>query len=181
MTLPFGEIIGIDFNGIVAYSCNNSPKKDNLSFIQNNIYSGIKWQCIEYVRRWLIINYNTTFEEIDMAYMMFSQSKIKFINILSGYESQYIKNYNGRSYNRLPTIGSIIVWDKNNNYKTGHVAIVSKVTHDYIYIAEQNWDDTLWNRPFSRKIKINYLSNYSVFLNDYNQFGLTILGWIIII
>jgi glutathionylspermidine amidase/synthetase len=181
MEASFGEIIGSDFIGIKAYSCNNCLNENTLSFIQNDIYCGVKWQCIEYIRRWLIINFNISFDKIDTAYMMFYSSKLKFFNILSCYELSYIKNYNGQSFNRLPQIGSIIIWDKTNECKTGHSAIVSKVTHDYIYISEQNFDNIVWNHPYSRKIKIEYLQNHSIYLDDTNILKLFLLGWLIII
>ena len=179
MELEFGEIIGIDFYDVVSYSCNNYCKnKGDRSFIFDNVYCGVKWQCVEFVRRWLLIVFNISFEEIDMAYMIFKKSKIKFKNILTNQILQYSKNHNSQSHNKLPKIGTIIVWDRTDNYETGHVAIVSKVTHDYIYISEQNWDNILWNNQYSRKIRINYLPNNSIFLNDVNEFGLSILGWI---
>jgi glutathionylspermidine amidase/synthetase len=180
MEQTFGQIIGIDNYGIIAYSSKHNENYNNqkFSFIFNNIYCGIKWQCIEYVRRWLIINCNVTFEQIDMAYMMFSTEKLKFIHITHKHTIPYKLIYNNQTNNVLPHIGSIIIWDKNNNYKTGHVAIVSKITNKYIYIGEQNWDDILWNKPFSRKIKIQYLNLSTININDYNPFQLNILGWI---
>jgi hypothetical protein len=56
MEASFGEIIRSDFIGIKAYSCNNCSNENTVSFIQNDIYCGVKWQCMEYIRRWLIIN-----------------------------------------------------------------------------------------------------------------------------
>jgi glutathionylspermidine amidase/synthetase len=179
MEQPFGQIIGIDNYGVIAYSSKHSEKnKHTISVIFNNIYCGIKWQCVEYIRRWLIINYNITFEQIDMAYMMFTTHQLKFIHIIHKNTIPYKLIYNNQTNNVLPNIGSIIIWDKNNNYKTGHVAIVSNITNKYIYISEQNWDDLLWNKPYSRKIKIQYLNSSIINLNDYNPFQLYILGWI---
>ena len=176
---PFGEIIGIDYYGINAYSCNISTNNNPcMSFIHKTIFCGIKWQCVEYVRRWLILVHNITFQQLEMAYMMFTEPYITFIHIITEQRIPYIKYKNGIVGNLLPKPGSIIVWDKTLGYKTGHVAIVSKITSKYIYIGEQNWDDLMWKKPYSRRIPIEYTSCNSVYLNDNNEFNLPILGWL---
>jgi glutathionylspermidine amidase/synthetase len=113
-----------------------------------------------------------------MAYMMFTEPYVTFTNIITEQRIPYIKYNNGIVGNLLPKPGSIIVWDKTSGYKTGHVAIVSKITNKYIYIGEQNWDDYVWNNPYSRRIPIGYTSCNSVYLNDNNEFNLPILGWL---
>lgn len=37
----------------------------------------------------------------------------------------------------------------------GHVAIVTGIDEDFVYIGEQNWDDWMWeNKWYSRKFKL---------------------------
>lgn len=176
---PFGELIGIDYYGIKAYSCNMIKKQNPcMSFVYKTLFCGIKWQCVEYVRRWLILTHNITFQQLEMAYMMFTEPYVTFINIITEQRIPYIKYNNGVVGNLLPKPGSIIIWDKTHGYKTGHVAIVSKITNKYIYIGEQNWDDYVWNKPYSRRIPIEYTSCNSIYLNDQNEYNLPILGWI---
>ena len=82
--MNFGELLGYDNTYVFAYSCYN-VKQDNDNYV--NIdgiqhYTGIKWQCVEYVRRWLILNYNISFQSIKNAYELYTKS-IVFYNILN--------------------------------------------------------------------------------------------------
>jgi glutathionylspermidine amidase/synthetase len=185
--IPFGQPIGIDSNNIIAYSSDektNSHKKKysylkikTLDHIIKKIFCGIKFQCVEYARRWLILVKNITFEQIDMAYMLFTSEIICFRNIWTKQYIPYTKCPNGSSIS--PKSGSILLWDQAENYLTGHVAIILNIDEDYIYIGEQNWKDIKWSNNYSRKISIKKISN-QIWLDDSdtNSFNLKILGWI---
>jgi hypothetical protein len=54
----------------------------------------------------------------------------------------------------------------------------SKLDKNYIYIAEQNWDNKKWNNTYSRKIPYSLGVLNSVLLIDKNIFNVSILGWI---
>ena len=180
MSVSFGEQIGIDYYGVKAYSCNKCDNlhKNHPSFICKMVFCGIKWQCVEYVRRWLILVHNITFQQLEMAYMLFTEPYSTFTHLISEQHVPYMKYNNGMTGNTLPKPGSIIVWNKSSTYKTGHVAIVSKITPKYVYISEQNWNDCMWNKPYSRRISIEYTLCNSIFLNDRNEYNLPILGWL---
>jgi glutathionylspermidine amidase/synthetase len=179
--VPFGEMLGKDIFGIAAFSCHtNDPNKirNDKSFIFRNVFTGIKWECVEYIRRWLIIKHSITFQELDTAFNIFDLPYIKFSNLISGEILSYIKYYNGSIGNLLPKIGSIIIWDKFGEHPYGHCAIVVKLDKNYIYIAEQNWDNKKWNNTYSRKIPYSLGVLNSVLLIDKNIFNVSILGWI---
>ena len=174
----FGIPIGIDYYNVIAFSNNVKSKDIEKSYVRinsNNIFCGYKYQCVEYVRRWLILNYGITFQEVDFAYKLYTLDNIKFTNIWNKNNISYKKYPNGSTF--IPTIGSIIVWDENKNYTTGHVAIVTKTDNDYVYIAEQNWDNMNWKNQYSRKLHINKINN-NIILKDNNQYNLMILGWL---
>ena len=59
----FGDKIG-SFNGVDAYS-NQLGKTNSLdSNYYNGIYTGQKWQCVEFARRYLIIKEGITFTQL---------------------------------------------------------------------------------------------------------------------
>ena len=62
--MNFGEIIGITDQGVIAFSNENSNHQANY---YQGIYTGLKYECVEFVRRWLIIVYNITFDSVDHA------------------------------------------------------------------------------------------------------------------
>ena len=178
---PFGDVIGKDTYGITAYSCyTNDPKKIRYdkSYIFKNVFAGIKWECVEFIRRWLIIRYSITFQELDTAYKIFDLPYMKFSNLITGENISYIKYYNGSIGNLLPKVGTIIIWDKFGEHIYGHCAIVIKVDENYIYISEQNWDNKQWNKAYSRKIPYRLGLLNSVSIIDNNPYNVPLLGWI---
>ena len=142
----YGDIIGT-FNGVQSYS--NSNNKMSVANYYNNIYTGIKWECVEYVRRYLIINHNITFSSVDSAFQI---AEVQFMT-LNG--EIIIPNLN----NNL-TIGSIIIFPKDYEIDSpdGHVAIISSILPSGITIAEQNYNDNI----FPRFISYNDLKNVTI-------------------
>ena len=65
--VPYGEVLGVTRDGTTSYS---NCQADCVVFDPNQeqgTYSGIKWQCVEYARRWLIRNRGITFGDVDVA------------------------------------------------------------------------------------------------------------------
>ena len=142
----YGDIIG-SFNGVQAYS--NIDNKIDTPNYYNNIYTGLKWQCVEYVRRYLIINHNITFSNVDSA----SQIADAQFMTLDG------KIIIPKKNNNL-VIGSIIIFPKDYEIDSpdGHVAIISSILTSGITIAEQNYNDNI----FPRFISYNDLKNFKI-------------------
>jgi glutathionylspermidine amidase/synthetase len=142
----YGDIIGT-FNGVQSYS--NSNNKSSVANYYNNIYTGIKWECVEYVRRYLIINHNITFSNVDSSY------QIPEANFMTLHGENIIPKKN----NSL-VIGSIIIFPKDYEVDSpdGHVAIISSILQSGITIAEQNYNDNI----FPRFISYNDLKNVKI-------------------
>ena len=142
----YGDIIGT-FNGVQAYS--NSNNKIDTPNYYNNIYTGLKWQCVEYVRRYLIINHNITFDNVNSA------SEIADAQFMTLHGKIIIPKKN----NNL-VIGSIIIFPKDYEIDSpdGHVAIISSVLQSGITIVEQNYNDNI----FPRFISYNDLKNVKI-------------------
>jgi hypothetical protein len=130
----------------------------------NNTFTGLKWECVEYVRRYLILNKGITFNEIDNAYQIFNLDY--FIDIYTNKKIKIYKHYNGS--NIIPNIGSLLIWDKYlDKNRTGHIAIITHVSDKYIELVEQNWKNSK-----NRRIKVDIINN-GYYIKDGN-----IIGWI---
>ncbi len=189
--LEFGKFQGSDFNNIIAYSCNDKAIYHNTTSDKTNpeiysyiikddkkIYCGIKWQCVEYVRRWLILMYDISFDQIDMAYMLYTNAS--FFDIK---KSKYVKYRRHSNLSKSsPKVGSIVLWDKSDKSHTGHVAIISATDDNYAYISEQNWDYKRWSNNYSRRLGIRkqYKNDqiYYSLIEDSNPYNSIILGWL---
>jgi len=173
--LPFGSELGT-IDNVPAYSSyynKNYPKPS--SYFHNNYvngtFSGFKWQCVEYARRYLIINNSITFKQIDNAYQIFDLNN--FFSITDNRIVPIKKCLNGS--NIAPKKGSLLIWKpKKNDNITGHVAIITKVNLNDIEIAEQNICNKKWSNNYSRTFKFKYNNGYHI-MDDH------IIGWINII
>jgi len=142
----FGEKIGT-FNGVDAYSNQRDQTNSLDSNYYNGIYTGQKWQCVEFARRYLIINEGITFSDIDSAFEI-PKAQFKTLNGVLVKMSNDLKQ------------GSLIVWPKGyeKGSPDGHVAVVSFITPFGVTVVEQNYIDS-W---FHRFIKMSDLKNVTI-------------------
>ncbi|ORY36750.1 hypothetical protein BCR33DRAFT_721959 [Rhizoclosmatium globosum] len=150
---PFGTLLGTTLNGVQVFSCNSTATSPIEPNYVNGIYTGEKWQCVELARRYLIITQNITFDSIEMAYDIFDLPNFQGID---GSSVLISKHKNTLSTTR-PVVGSLLIWASQGFYvPTGHVAVITHVTDDFVEIAEQNVQDTVWlpNQHFSRRLSL---------------------------
>ena len=126
------DLVGV-WNGVSIYSNNDydySTNNSNSNYY-NGIYTGIKWQCVEFARRYLIVTHGITFSDVTSAFQI---PDAKFTT-LDGKQNIEVRND--------LQVGSLIVWPKNymTNSVDGHVAVVSSITPNGITVVEQNYDN----------------------------------------
>lgn len=117
------------YKGITVYS---NKDQDDTIHEEDGIYYGLKWQCVELARRYLIQKHRITFPSIQNAFDLFSLSSFQSLEGKS-VPIQCIPN--GSSI--LPNIGSLLIWDKTYHV-TGHVAIITHIYPHSIQLIEQN-------------------------------------------
>lgn len=161
--LPFGSIYGY-VNSVAVYAGRSDfgsggdaiyPGYPSVAGRVKN-YTGLKWQCVEFVRRFYWINYG------------------KFIGNNSNAKDFYSNapNWGMRAYPNGgtvgPRVGDIIVFGPSATNPNGHVAIPVKVTSKYILLVQQNvYGDVHINYYLVRNG--NTLSS---------AFGSNVIGWI---
>lgn len=165
---PYGKVLGEDKSKVVAYSNCNAGCVVFEPNRQEGTYTGIKWQCVEYARRWLLSNQGVVFGDVDIAADIWKLSEVSRV---PGDTKQAFHSYvNGSS--SAPQVGDLLIY--NSDYlKTGHVAVVTKVDSEQgkIYVAEQNFLNQAWPADYARSIKL---------LKDGEQYWLHdpyLIGW----
>ena len=185
MDLDFGKELGT-VNGITAYSSHfddNSNSIEPVSYLKGNyvstlhvpadyniggIFTGLKWQCVEFARRYLILKHNIVFDNVDNAYQIFNLPN--FYSLDFKIIVPIIKCKNGS--NIRPIKGSVLIWSNGyENNTTGHVAIITNVNGDSVEIGEQNWRNKKWVNNYSRKLDLKYNNGFYI-IDD------LVLGWI---
>ena len=130
------------YNGVISYCNTKELDKNSIPNFIESIYTGEKWQCIEFVRRFCILYYGITFENIKNVYELPS---LDYFYCLKGHPIPIFH----LSYKiHLPSINDIVVFRDGVH---GHVGIVSHYDHKkkIIYIVDQNESyGHYWKTPY---------------------------------
>jgi hypothetical protein len=188
--VPYGKEIGVS-NNVKAYSncnsgCINRPgfefKKESTGLIKD-IWIGLPWQCVEYVRRWVLQNQNIEFDDVDFAYEIWNRKKA--LNLKSGKYYKYVDFENGNE--SFPKEGDLLIYDKTELFPYGHVAVITKsnISDKFIEVAEENYQNKIWEdvNSYSRKIKLLlkdnkfYVTDISYINNKKYSSDSKIIGW----
>jgi hypothetical protein len=130
-----------EYNGIFSYLNRDSDDKDEIKHYINNIFTGIKWQCVEFVRRYFILKHNLTFRNVKNVYDMMSINVFYDINNQRPKNIIFIREMNDEN----PRKDDIIYIKRSVDDSTGHVGLVSHYDEymDSVYIVDQN-GGTYW-------------------------------------
>lgn len=137
-------------------------------------YMGYKWQCVEFARRFLYLNYGTVFTDVRMAYEIFSLRYLRQVvndNILP---LQAFPN----GCERPPVAGSLLIWQQGGEFEhTGHVAIITQVLDNKIRVVEQNviHHPLPAGQQWTRELPLTYLDGKYAIQDTFDD--TEILGW----
>jgi len=149
----YGEVLGMGLGKVPAYSnCNAKCVVFSPNFFpdkKSGTYTGIKWQCVEYARRWLLINKGVVYGDVDIAADIWGldfvtrvkdKSKFKLLSFTNGDTTP-------------PKVGDLLIYAKAY-LKTGHVAVISNINEktQQIDVLEQNFNNTKWQGDHARSI-----------------------------
>ena len=152
---PFGDVLGRSPGSVVAFSnCRSECVGPEANKIDGT-FTGLKWQCVEYARRWLLINRGAVFGDVDIAADIWTE-----IDSLTRVADQavvpLVARLNGSE--QPPQVGDLLIYAKAF-YGTGHVAVVLSVdpTRKLIKVGEQNYANQPWTGTHARQIE--YIEN----------------------
>ncbi len=130
--------------------------------LADDTYTGISWQCVEYARRWWLLNLGIVFGSVDTADAMWTQVKTAQ-HLASRGERVVERHENGGSVAPMP--GDLIVYEavpQSQDLKFGHVAVVVGIDakHSFVEIAEQNFSNAVWENSerYSRRLRLRTMS-----------------------
>lgn len=139
---PFGNLLGYAPGGVAIYSsdyetADSQDYPDDSAFrnFLGHEYIGYKWQCVEFARRFLYLNYGVVFTDVRMAYEIFS---LRFLRQVVNDAILPLQAFANGS-KRQPVAGALLIWQEGGEFKnTGHVAIITEVFDNKVRIVEQN-------------------------------------------
>lgn len=135
---------------------------------------GVKWQCVELVRRYLASRQLVWLVSIPTAEDIWT-IRTPIIRLLDGQPAKIEKIANGTG-REPPQQGDVVVWSRVGEVPFGHVAVVTAVCDGKVHIAEQNQGFEKWpaDTPFSRDVIMRTAADGKIELVDQDQ----ILGWL---
>ncbi|MHA0277771.1 bifunctional glutathionylspermidine amidase/synthase [Enterobacter ludwigii] len=180
---PFGTLLGYAPGGVAIYSSNYGsldPRRypedaDFRSYIGNE-YMGHKWQCVEFARRFLFLNYGCVFTDVGMAWEIFS---LRFLRQVVNDNILPLQAFANGS-KRAPQAGALLIWQKGGEFhETGHVAVIAQLLDDKVRIAEQNviHSPLPLGQQWTRELRMTVENGTYTLHDTFND--TEILGWMI--
>ena len=178
-----GDIMGINSNTTAHINCSHCLEKSSPAITQwegiaykedtglkEDHYTGYKFQCVEYARRWLINNMKCTFGDINHAAHIFE--KISHVNDLINESKKLFQGFKNSNEN-FPKYGDLIIFPKFYGQPWGHVGVITGVNPDkgYYEISEQN-NENYWEDPTSyarRLVMLYYEKQYTLTEIPWNE------------
>lgn len=169
-SLAFNEILGFASFNVPAYSNGNDTFISNENHFIDGVFMGMKWQCVEFARRWTFIRKGSIFESVDGAEDIWT--KIKSIERLSDKKQIPVKHHPNGSPSP-PTNESYLIYSRQKDMPFGHIAVIVDVQQDRLRLAEQNYLFHRWQFNYSREI-VWKRQDGRYFVDDEYR----IIGWI---
>ncbi|WP_265524058.1 bifunctional glutathionylspermidine amidase/synthase [Providencia rustigianii] len=180
---PFGTLLGYAPGGVAIYSSDYSSiedidKHDDISFRSyiGNEYMGYKWQCVEFARRFLYLNYGVVFTDVGMAYEIFS---LRFLRHVVDDDILPLRAFKNGSQVK-PVAGSLLIWAEGGEFqKTGHVAVITHVFDDKVRVVEQNvlHHKLPVGQQWTRELPLQFDNGIYTVIDTFTD--TTILGWMV--
>ena len=167
---PYGDVLGRSPRGVTAYS---NCASGCVVFQPNHhegTYTGIKWQCVEYARRWLLANKGVVYGDVDYAIDIWD--KIDHYRHVATDRKIPVSNFPNGS-GMPPQVGDLLIYAKVMFGGTGHVAVVTDVDLERgtIRVGEQNFTNQTWSGQHARQLDVIKKGNSYWILDSY------LVGW----
>lgn len=166
----FGVRLGA-YKGVEGYSNRKSGWGAGPNHV-NGHYTGYKYQCVEYARRWMILSKHLTFESIDCAFEIWDLDRVYHVETQD--YSPLIGIANGSKV--LPVADTLLIYRRGPGTPWGHVAVITDVNAErgWVRIAEQNEKDAHWPGDYARQLRLE-VRNGEYWIRDKYD----IIGWMI--
>lgn len=153
---PFGARLGTTPMGLIAYSNCQPDCMLPVPHRWDGTFTGIRWQCVELARRWLVARRGLTFDSVDLAIDIWTEIDV-YTDVETGVGHPVESILNGAD--DPPTVGNLLIYAQVLE-GTGHVAVVTNVTlpkgesPGSVEVAEQNYANTRWPDDHARRIPL---------------------------
>ncbi|CAF1216469.1 unnamed protein product [Adineta ricciae] len=147
----FNDTLGVASTNVPVYS---NGDKDFFSVERHyfhGVFIGYKWQCVEFVRRWLLLRKGCILPNENCAARIWKDVKA-VERVTDGCQFSLECHSNGSP--REPQIDSLLVYPRCDALPFGHIAVISEVGPGYVRIVEQNYESNSWSENHTRQLRL---------------------------
>jgi trypanothione synthetase/amidase len=148
--VPFGGLQGVCSGGVKAFSNGNDFFFSAERNFDEGLYTGFKWQCVEFARRWLLEKKGLVLPDVHWAAHIFSMTSV--IDAVTG-ESVPMKAVANGGTDK-PEADTLLIYPSSEGNMVGHVASIVEVGDGYIRVADQNHRFHKWEGNYSAELKV---------------------------
>jgi len=175
--LPFGELQGTCPGGVKAYSNGSDMFFAAERNFDDGLYTGFKWQCVEFARRWLLEKKGLVLPDVNWAAHIFAMDHV--YNAADGERVAMRAVKNGST--TKPEADTLLIYPSSEGNMVGHVAAIVDVDEHFVYVADQNHRFHKWEGSYSAKLRIERDAEKGTFTvvdaDDDDGTRLVPLGW----
>ncbi len=186
----FGAVLG-ESEGVEARSnchsrCVDPTPATVAAGAREETYTGLRWQCVEYARRWWALRRGIVFASVDTADAMWSEIR-RATHVRGGAPVVVQPLPDGGA--AAPEVGDLLIYRasrEDSRLRFGHVAVVVGVrpaargAEGSLELAEQNFTNARWSEPahHARRVRlVGRAGGWSV-VDDAVTTGSPIRGWL---
>jgi glutathionylspermidine amidase/synthetase len=166
---PYGRLLGTAPGEVAAFSNCNAGCLVREPNTWQGTFTGIKWQCVEFARRWLLVNRGVVFGDVGYAIDIWNSIE-HYTRVADGVALPVSSHLNGSDV--APQVGDLLVYAKVL-FGTGHVAVVTDVdVHTgTVEVGEQNYRNSPWGGDHARRVELVVRDGRHWLLDPY------LIGW----
>jgi hypothetical protein len=167
---PFGTVLGT-FKGVEGFSNGKVGRDPGRNYL-GEVFTGYKYQCVEFARRWMVQVKGLTFESIGCAFQIWDLDFV--LNVNNGERSPLIGIANGSCVPPVPD--ALLIYEKGPEMPAGHVAVITDVDLEqgWVRVAEQNENDRIWPGDYARQLAVQMVDQQFWMVDKYE-----VIGWMV--
>lgn len=138
--MSFGTLLGKTKGNVAVYSNANAPRKRSKNLFKGQ-FTGLRYECVEFARRFLIAYKQVTFPNVRSATQIWD---LKHFVTVYDKKDVPLRHYLPSVAVR-PCVGDLVIFARSNDSPHGHVGVVIGARRYkeklFVYICDQNFTD----------------------------------------
>lgn len=173
--IPFGEIQGYAPGGIPAYSNKHDHYFSGERSIEDNVFCGFKYQCVEFARRWLLERKALVLPDVNWACHIFQLKEVHDAATAEDFSVLAVRNGTAEK----PVADTLLIYPSCETNVVGHVGAITEVGDDYVCVADQNYRFHKWETSHAYKLRLEHKDGIWTIIDDIDADDIQIpLGWV---